>query len=71
MLGGDGAGLVDSGTGEGIVGKAIDVARHTLCGLEQGLDGWRFEQRQFTAGPDRRRWVRYWGSSLRSRPERW
>ena len=50
MLGGDGAGLIDGGTGERIVGEAVYLARHPLGGLEQRLDGRGLEQRQLAAG---------------------
>jgi len=43
MVDGDGFCLVDCGTGEGIVGQAIDLAGHTLGGLEQGLYSGRLE----------------------------
>ncbi len=50
MFGGDGAGLVDGGAGQCVVSEAIDIARHAPGGLEQGFDGWGFEQGQFAAG---------------------
>ena len=50
VLGGDSAGLVDGGGGEGVVGDAVDEPRQPARALRQRLDGGRFEQGEFAAG---------------------
>ena len=59
MVGIDGAGLVECGGGECIVGDSVDLARQSAGALEQGLDGGGFEQGQFATGePQAVGWVR-------------
>ena len=49
VLGGDGAGVVERGGGQGVVGDTVDEPGQPARALEQGLDGGGFEQGEFAA----------------------
>ena len=50
MRGRDGAGLVEGGGEEGVVGEAVDRSGQAAGGLEEGLEGGCLEQRELAAG---------------------
>ena len=50
VLGGDGAGVVERGGGQGVVGDPVDEPGQPARALEQGFDGGGFEQGELAAG---------------------
>ena len=46
----DGAGIVDGGGGQRVVGDPVDEPGQPARALEQRLDGWGLEQGDLTAG---------------------
>ena len=50
VLGGDGAGALDGGGGQGVVGDTVDEPGQSACAVGQRLDGGGFEQGVLAAG---------------------